>query len=408
MAITIHQSPGLYTPVYNPMRFVISSTNSGQSNFQYIVDVYTSGTSGFTRLLFPPDPSTGRAAPDVQGIIESYISHDISDSAYGFQQCTNSLKAYEIKFGEQYGALGSIQNYTDLTVTGTKYAWNGVFAPQDFIPSTFNYTLYTMGGGGAFLTDSSETQYYSNFSSDNRWLYFINDTSGTAYFLKVKTYDVNGTLIQTARIENSYQASSSIGDKLLRVGVGGEDLNGASLYSGSQPLITSSVDKYQVELETFAGATTSTTYTFRTQCQWHGQEAITLHFKNRKGGFDTFDFRLARRKFSDVSRSTFQKNLGTLSGTTWTYTTKDRGTTVFNQQITDRIIADSDWITSTDSTWLQQLIESPEVYYNYQQETLIPVVIKTATAEVKNTRIEKLFNIQIEFEYANKRWTQRG
>ena len=46
MAITIQQQPDLYTPVYNPMRFVIQSSNNTSANFKYVVDLYVSGVSG--------------------------------------------------------------------------------------------------------------------------------------------------------------------------------------------------------------------------------------------------------------------------------------------------------------------------------------------------------------------------
>jgi len=398
MAITLHESPDLYTPVYNPMRFVISSTNSGQTNFRYVVDVYTSGVSGYTRLLFPPDPTTGYAAPYIQGVIESQISYDLSDTTYGFQQCTNSLKAYEVKFGEQYG--DSVTTFPMLAVTGTKYAWNGVFSPPVF--SNFDYTLYTVGMGGACLTNQPENLYFSETTTENAWLYFINDTSGTCYYGKVKTYDQNNNLLGTYNYENSYQASSSVSQKLLRFACGTEDLNSASLWG---VVISSSVYKYTVEFTTFAGVTTSQVYTFNRECQWKGFEPVTLRWLNRLGGFDSFNFRLARRYSSTTERDTFQKNLGTLSGTSWSYTKQDRGTTVYNTKVGDKLLADSDWITTGQSEWLQELFESPEVYY-YNGSDMIPVTVSQTGYEKKNIKIDKMFNVQIEVVYANPRWTQ--
>lgn len=406
MGITINQSPALYTPVYNPMRFVITSTNSAQANFNYIVDVYTSGVSGYTRLLFPPDPTTGRAAPDIQAVLEAQITFDLSDTTYNFQRCTNSIKAYEVKFGEQYGALGNIQDYEDLTVTGLKYAWNGVVSPNVF--RTFDYTLYTMGAGSACLTSKPNDLYFTSTSSEHDWLYFINDTSGSVYFSKVRTYDVNDNLLGTYLIENADQVSSSYLMKLQRAAVGTADLNAATLYSGSQPVITSSVEKYIVNLTNFAQSVNSEEYTYHKECQWRGQSPITIHFLNRLGGFDTFNFRLSRKKYSDIERDKLQKNLGSLSGTSWSYASQDRGIKVYNTQITDRWSIESDWINEAQSTWLQELIESPEVYY-HDGTSLIPVDVKNGTTELKNIKgMNRLFSLSMEMEFANKRWTQRG
>ena len=402
MAITIHDSPDLYAPVNNQMRFVLSSTNSGQDNFRYVVDVYTSGVSGYVRHLFSPDPSTGQGYPDVSGTLKPQITFDLSSNVYGFQLCNNSYKAYEVKFGEQYGADASITTYANLAFSGVKYAWNGVFSSEQM--RTFDYTLYTSGGGSAILSNQPDDLYWYG-SLENRWFYFINDTSGTVYFAQIKTYNSSGTLLGTYKIENTYQASSSYLHKLLKIDVGEKGLNGATLYSGSQSVITAAVEYYTVELTNFAGTLTSGTYTYHRQCAWKGLAPITLHFLNRLGGFDSFNFRLARRNFSDVTRDTFEKNLGGVSSNTWTWNDRDRGTTIFNQEIKDRMILDSDWIETEEATWLQELIESPQVFY-HTSETSIPVIVKQSSYEKKNSVVEKLFNLTIEVEYANKRGTQ--
>lgn len=404
MALSINDEPDLYTPVYNPMRFVIDSTNNAQTNFQYVVDVYTSGVSGYTRLLFPPDPTTGKASPDIQGVLESQITFDLSDTLYGFQKCNNSYKAYEVKFGEQYGPSSGIVTYPNITVTGLKYAWNGVFSPQQF--RTFAYTSYVISSD-QILSNAPTQQYFTNTSTEHKWMYFLNDTSGTAYFARILTYDENDVLLGTYRIENAQQASSAYTDKLMRIDVGSAGLNGATLYTGSQPVITSSVSYYKVNTENFAGVATSNLYTFTKECQWRGADPISLHWLNRKGGFDSFNFRLVRLIFSDVKRDTMQRNLGAVSASSWTYAAIDRGTLVYNSEIADSIIANSDWINNDQSAWLQELIESPEVYYHDGSE-LVPVIVKVNKTEIKNTLNEKLFNLQVEVEYANKRWTQRG
>lgn len=405
MSYTLHDQPDLYTPVYNPMRFVVESSNRDEDNFQYVVDVYTSGVSGYTRLLYPPEPAAGKAAPDIQGVMESQITFNLSDTTYGFQRCNDSIKTYEVKFGEQYGPSSGIVTYPNIVVTGTKYAWNGVFDPPVF--RTFAYNGYTMGGSGVMLTNQPSTLYFTNTSTDHKWLYFINDTSGTAYFAKIKTYDVNDALLGTYQIENADQASSSYLMKMLTIDVGSNGLNNATLYTGAQPVITASVEKYTVEFTNFAGTTTSTVYTYQKECQWKGLDPVSLVFLNRKGGFDAFNFRLVRRLKSRFQRERMQRNLGAISGNSWTYATVDRGTVTYNTEITDSIVVESDWINGSTSTWLQELVESPEVY-RHDGSQLIPVDVTVNEYEIKSIVNEKLFNLSLTVDYANKRWTQRG
>lgn len=412
MAITVQSQPQLYTPVYNPMRFVLSSTNTAQANFKYVADVYVSGVVGrVERLLYSADPTYGTAAVDVSRVIEYYINYrsetstDFDSTVFGFKQCENSLKGYEVKFGEQYGPSSGVVTYPNLAVTGLKYAWNGVLSPNTF--RTFNYSLYTVNGGAAILSSQPDNLYFHE-SSNRAWQYMINDTSGSCYFAKVVTYDSNNVVLGTYRIENPYQASSAIADKLVRVGVGYHDLNNTTLYSGVQPVMTSSVNKYTVVMTNFAGTETTNPYTYTLECTWHSTSPTGLHFLNPLGGFDTFNFRMQRTKHSDVKRSTMNKNLGNLTATTWSYNSYDRGVTVFNTEIGDRWKLESDWIGDAQSLWLQQLIESPEVFY-YDGSVMQPVTIKNTTYEVKTIKnMEKLFNLSVEIEFSNKRWTQRG
>jgi hypothetical protein len=388
------------------MRFVLSSTNTAQDNFKYVADLYVSGVVGRVwRGLYNADPTYGTCAVDISRVLESYISYDLDDSVYGFQQCTNSLKGYEVKFGEQYGASSGIVTYTDLTVTGLKYAWNGVFDTNTF--RTFNYTWYTPYNGSAILSNSPSTLYYHE-STNHAYQYMLNDTSGVVYYARIDTYDTNNNLIGTYQIANPYQASTSIGDKLIRVAVGYDDLNNATLASGVQPVISASVSWYSVTMQKFDGTRTTTSVNYYSECGWHQTSPIALHFLNRKGGFDYFNFRMQRQQFSDIKRDTLTKNLGNLTDTAWSYNSTDRGNTVFNTELTDRWKLESDWINDSQSTWLQELIESPEVYY-HDGTTMIPVTVKNNSYEKKTIKnMEKLFNLSIEIEFSNKRWAQRG
>jgi hypothetical protein len=404
--ITIQQQPQLYTPVYNPMRFVLSSNNTAQDNFKYVVDVYVSGHVGrVVRNLYSADPTYGVCAADISRVLESFISTDIDDTVYGFQQCTNSLKGYEVKFGEQYGPSSGIVTYPDLAVTGLKYAWNGVFSPNDF--RTFDYNDHTAFNGGTILSNAPTIQYFGE-PTNHAWQYMLNDTSGIVYYARIDTYDSSNVLLGTYLIQNPYQASSSIADKLIRIGVGYEDLNNATLASGSQPVITGSVAKYDVVMTRFNGNRSTGSYTYTAECSWHVTSPVALHFLNRKGGYDVFNFRMQTRQLSDIKRDTMQKSLGTLTATTWSYDSKDAGTKIYNTEIGDRWFLESDWINDDQSRWLQELVESPEKYY-HDGTSLIPITIKNATYEIKTIKnMEKLFNLSVEIEFSNKRWTQRA
>ena len=388
------------------MRFVLSSTNVAQPNFKFVVDIYVSGVVGIVaRQLYQADPTYATCAADISRVVENFISSDFDDSVYGFQQCANSIKGYEVKFGEQYGPSSGIVTYPNQVVTGLKYAWNGVLDVNTF--RTFNYGDYTPFSGAAILSQQPDTLYYHS-SNEHAYQYMLNDVSGTVYYCRIDTYDEFNALLGSYLIQNPYQASSGIADKLIRIGVGYEDLNNATLASGVQPVITANVAKYTIVMQKFNGNRTTNFYTYSLDCLWHNTIPASLFFLNTHGGYDCFNFRMQQRKMSDIKRDYMQKNIGTLTATTWSYASKDRGTENYNVEITDRWILESDWINDDQSLWLRGLFESPNVYY-HDTTSMIPVTIKNQSYETKTIKnMEKLFNIQIEIEFSNKRWTQRG
>ena len=84
MAITINQAPVAITPAYEDIVYVVSSTNNGETNFKYVVDVIVKGYS--FRLTMFPHPSYGTAYVNIGKIIETYLTSDIDKSTYGFQE----------------------------------------------------------------------------------------------------------------------------------------------------------------------------------------------------------------------------------------------------------------------------------------------------------------------------------
>ena len=178
MAITIEQEPVLISPAYNDIVYVISSDNTTETNFKYVADIVVKGKS-FRITLFP-HPSLSSTFVNVGRIIENYLSSDIGDGIYGFQECNKSYEEYTVRFGEQYG--DPVVVYPNLT-SDTKYAWNGVI---DFLP----YQSYT--GANYIMVQMDITPFLTNQPSDitirdseDAWLYGITNTSGTINYAQL-------------------------------------------------------------------------------------------------------------------------------------------------------------------------------------------------------------------------------
>ena len=122
MAITINSTPALYSSLHSALYFVVTSTNTGQTNFKYVCDIYVDGNL-VTRLKSFPQPSSTKGifnvAPIIRNYWNSYFKPNISTYSAIPYSGSDIYVDYEIKFGEEYDAT----TYTNLA-TSTRRAYN--------------------------------------------------------------------------------------------------------------------------------------------------------------------------------------------------------------------------------------------------------------------------------------------
>lgn len=390
MAITIKSSAQSPAPVFNAIPFVVSSTNSGQTNFKFVCDVYVSGVTGYSRLLLNADPTTGYAAFLVNNILRSQVSSDFDYtsgvSVLPFKKNTHSYVAYECKFGEQYGASGSIVTYPNLTVTGTELAFNGSLDPITW--NSYTSAAYTISSTSSKFLDNDYGAKTFRLT-DRGWLNYYCATSGNDKSLIVKTYNFSGALTMTASITNNYNVKSSSDDKFIRVGVAPVDIN-----ISSPNLINSAVLYYTIWLADSGATQTSETRTFFVNQDATNSEEYIVAFKNDFGGMDTLAFYRKSKRTSSITRKTYQKNVGGLSGSTWSYNNYDAGEITMDTKIQDSYLLNSNWITNNQAKWLKQLVTSPEVYvYDPDILTWVRCNVTDSNYEVKKSDNDKQFNL---------------
>lgn len=142
------------------------------------------------------------------------------------------------------------------------------------------------------------------------------------------------------------------------------------------------------------------------ECTKH--DIFTVHFLNKLGGFDTFSFIRLSRRIADIDRIEYKRNTGTLNADgTLTYAGTDRGIVTLDTSIEDRVTVSSDWLTEAESIWLQELITSPEVFFDNGTE-LQAINISNTRYEKKKLANEVIFNYELEFKFGQIHSRQRG
>ena len=101
MAQTIIAKPQAFTPAYNPIKYIVDSTNKNKTGFRYIFQVYNGATLKGTFKVVPTF-STGYGEIDLSKFLSSYVSWDFDPTITQDLDAVNSFYNYDVKVGEEY------------------------------------------------------------------------------------------------------------------------------------------------------------------------------------------------------------------------------------------------------------------------------------------------------------------
>jgi hypothetical protein len=391
MAITVNNTPGAFQSFHEDMWYVVSSTNTAQTSFKYVFDVYVNSVL-VARIKSFPQPNTDKGlfnvAPIIRNYWESYFQPATSQTAFNYNGSGNVV-SFTIQFGEEYaGTLYS--NLTSSAGTGYNYYPN-ISEGKGAFDGTWFDTYY----GGALLTKRDVTQLQTNQSGNRLFVTANNDQSGVTYDWKLTVTRSNGNDVSAG----TFVAVSGV----TMIDVSPPAINA---YLGSS-FITSATDSYIVDVEEDTAGTVALLNVSKICQPRHNH--IPLHFLNSLGGYDTIIFTLVNRESRNIERKSFEQ-------VDWQYRSNDMfrynqynvfngGAVQFNTQHTITYKLTSDWLTLTDYTWIRDLIASPEVYME-NNGTFIPIKISTSQWTQKKQYVDKVYNLELDIEFGSKEFSQ--
>lgn len=421
-SITLKSDARGFVPVYNPIEFsvVADAGTLALTGMKYIFDVYIENVSSPTYKRFEVTPDS----------VLSYGTIDIA--RYAESACNSVLGTYNgtepfflgarstgeqciikitMKYGYSYLNAGVYTVVADVNVGTAFYAFQGSLTEQEM--RGFDYTDYicniTNGVNGQFLTDVKTKE----VSIDNiGYTTILTDTPTDIDYLVVKTYDSTGTLIQTATKAIAV-AQNLTSSRMYLVATAPETLNNmtGAFVTGAQPIITSSVASYTVQLTNSASAVASEILTFNVvePCRY---EQRRIHFANRLGGFDAYNFNARSQNRREVERKGYKydKYNVTSAGIVRKYQDQSQVTTFVKTQ--DTLLVRSEPLTTAENEWLKQLVESPEIYLEFTDATgaqnyLAYEKVNATTWTEKETSIDKIFILELELKLSQANYRQR-
>jgi hypothetical protein len=384
MAIVINSHPVDYSSAHGDLVFVVYEATKANDpvtyvNYKYTCDIYVAGVKVVTLKTFP-NPVNKRGIFNIGNIVRNYVSatFDPAYNAVKAQEFSSFYASVQCKFGEEYGGV----EYTNLTVDSARKFFNH-----------YNDRLV----GGYTILDNYVDAPASNRSLITQVLYgapyvFIPyfPTSTSAIGLVVKAYNAAGMM--TAN--NTINVTPSAAYYLQQLNLSANAINTA--HGGAIPTDTV---YYTVDIN--GGGT----YRFNIYCEPR-YTPITVHFLNKFGGYDSFDFPKVSKKGVDITKKDFTQLGYTIdpSGIMSYYSpggnVLSENRTVFYGNSKERRKLNTDYITEGTYNWLQELVRSPQVYISLNNY-LIPIVITETSYEFKTMAVDRLFNLTINIEFGD-------
>lgn len=393
MALTVSQTPQLYTPAYNAQTFRALSDQIAVTDFKYIVTVQVNSGTIFTfDVLQRPD---GYIIYDPIEIVKNYITRDYFNpklyQSGSYALATGKAATVQVKIKEYYTAAVQSTYTYDYTV------WDACLSNDDF--NVFNYTAYVIDGASIYPLSTVDNVYPTiNIESGD---YFIH------FFRNGATKVTLTTLDETQGVVDSVDIALNTGNNLIHyIDCGYNSLVALGM--------TAPTDGWSVVVEIKTPASPSgftvvytETLLFKSECTKY--DKYGLFYLTRAGKIDYMDFNFIsqtsiNKKNNDVRLNPNKNGTSSYGSNVW-----DAEKFIVSTQTTKQILLNSDWISQEQSSQLEELFDSPVVYLkDYTLNRYHSVTITDNSYSIKRTSSDKLFNYSVTVEYGTQETRQRG
>lgn len=460
MAITILNKPTSPNVTGTKLVYSVSSSNATQPQFNYVTDIYPSGSSDLLTRLFSYPNLNGSGIVDVARVLDDSITYD-----HNFFEASSSYSdlygKFEIKFGEAYGTSpsSSITIYDSLTTDeievfpGIVDANSGSF---NFPSSSYIPTAGTAGDKVIDLSDVPiyrgpftsirETQaveedqyltysvlknnYYIRYSSSpvdsfEVFIFYGHPSVPNSFdFWRIPTTagtEPNQTGIINlaagpANLKQLSTVSSYFGDTftqafsqdwvLVSVNIRGNIGNPPTVNSTVFTSIYYNPNAPLNNLQAWLSGPIPSQFESRFNKFRYCNTPTRFAFINNSGGWDYYNVYAPLKKSTNVSRNIYDENYVDYSSNTSIYSGPNRGETQYLTQYTDNYEIVTPYVGEKEAGFITSLIDSRDAFVQVGDK-FIPIVITNTSYDWNmNENRQKLFQYTIQYRYANQRYTR--
>ena len=406
-----------YNPVYNPIEVVVDSSQKAQPNFRYVFQIHVGGVLIATKKSLPSQ-TNAYGYCDIGEILAAYVAEQIPDytSVAGFEYgLASPIIDFQVYYGEEYGIPPA--TFEPTMDSGLKYAWS---ASLNYVQWTNRIKFSPSAAFDPFTmqTTSSTRPFLTTYKTptvkitDLGWHFIMLDVDTDADHALITTFDSAGAVITSFIVDNNLTTGVTEA-KLLSVASSPQSLNNidnANISTGAQPIITSAVASYSIGIYNSTNQPIGETLTFTLGggCRY---EPYRLHFLNRYGGFDAFNFTSRNEISTKMERKQYSRSETRMLSTG----ALDRlqqydGKQDYHVTSQDSLKVRSEYLTQTENEWLKELIQSPQIYLEFDDlgvQNFRPIRMKTSSWSEKITTIDKLFKLELTLELSHADRIQR-
>jgi hypothetical protein len=393
MSISSLINPSGEISVQDDMWHIATSSNATQTDFKYVFDIFVNGQQLIRSKVFP-EPSNNKGYFDASQVVRNEISLNWFNPAsvpflvVGQPSLSGEIAVtYQVQVGEEFSGVTTLN-----MASGNVTAYN--YAPQLFKRRKIKISDYN----NSFMTNRDKLN-IRNGTLTNRIFMPVNCLINNPYPV-ISGYNVNGSLLLQRYY--SYFLTPS-GNKFIQFDVGGKNIN--NLLATGPRLLADDVAYYEMTFN----ATITDKIRIYLDCQ-KKYTPISLHFINAFGMFETAIFDLVSKLSLSTERKTFTKRDYTLGSTSVNYYDSNNvyneskinygSKTNWEYKLTMNYPTDKDWV------WLQELIESPLIYAEID-DNFYPVSIKDTNYEVNQNVWGGLKALEITIEMNQTRYGYR-
>lgn len=250
---------------------------------------------------------------------------------------------------------------------------------------------------------------------DAQFLYgqfqYPSDTPNT---IVIRAYDSNGTTYTytSPNFSDTFYSGAStfmlpIGPKNLNTTQ--VNLSWTATPPATFPVVKPTTLRYEVVLrDGLENSTDTLSFILDDSCSKYTN--FELNFLDTYGNYVPINFTLIQRKNVSVQRNTFKKSLGQVTTSSGGfYRCDDRGLTILNNIVQYTYTLQTNWMSEDMSLYFEQLITSPNVFWNYEGTgSFLPVVLTTNAVDVLDKKNSRLIQYSVTMTPSNNPIVQQG